>query len=141
MRMMMLVQFPAEPFNTLARNGTVGATMKKILDDAKPEAAYFSERDGKRGCVLIVDVPGGTDIPRLAEPWFLNFNAEVEFRICCLRNWARRIWKRWGRSGAERGELASVPPRSPSARDRGHPTGHSAGVDAGRTAGLETGAT
>jgi hypothetical protein len=84
MRMMMLVQCPAEPFNTLVRNGTVGATMKKILDDTKPEAAYFSERDGKRGCVLIVEVPSASDVPRLAEPWFLSFNAEVELRICML---------------------------------------------------------
>jgi len=60
MRMMMLVNCPIEPFNTLVRNGTAGATMKKILDDIKPEATYF------------------------AEPWFLNFNAEVEFRVCMV---------------------------------------------------------
>jgi hypothetical protein len=81
MRMMMLVQFPIEPFNTAVRNGTAGPTMKKILDDAKPEAAYFGERDGKRGGVLIVDVSKPSDVPRLAEPWFLSFNAEVEFRV------------------------------------------------------------
>ena len=46
MRMMMLVKFPLEPFNTAVRNGTVGPTMKKILDDVKPEAAYFGEREG-----------------------------------------------------------------------------------------------
>jgi hypothetical protein len=101
MRMMMLVQCPAEPFNTLVRNGTVGATMKKILDDTKPEAAYFSERDGKRGCVLIVDVPSAVDVPRLAEPWFLSFNADVEFRICMLpedlgKANLEALGKKWG---------------------------------------------
>lgn len=55
--------------------------MKKILDDAKPEAAYFGEQDGKRGGILIVDVSKPSDVPRLAEPWFLNFNAEVKFRV------------------------------------------------------------
>ena len=84
MRMMMLIQCPPEPFNTRARNGTAGSTMKRILDDTKPEAAYFSERDGKRGAVLIVDVQSPSDVPRLAEPWFLCFSAEVEFRICML---------------------------------------------------------
>jgi hypothetical protein len=84
MRMMMLMQFPIEPFNTLVRNGTMGTAMKKILDDIKPEAAYFSEREGKRGGVLIVDVQSASDVPRLAEPWFLGFNAEVEFRVCML---------------------------------------------------------
>jgi hypothetical protein len=81
MRMMMLVNCPIEPFNTLVRKGTAGATMKKILDDIKPEAAYFGERDGKRGGILIVEVSKPSDMPRLAEPWFLNFNAEVEFRV------------------------------------------------------------
>lgn len=55
--------------------------MKQILDDIKPEAAYFSERDGKRGGILVVNVDSPSDVPRLAEPWFLTFNAEVEFRI------------------------------------------------------------
>jgi len=84
MRMMMLVQCPIEPFNTMVRNGTAGQKMKQILDDIKPEAAYFGEREGKRGGVLIVNVDNPSDVPRLAEPWFLTFNAEVEFRVCML---------------------------------------------------------
>ena len=55
--------------------------MKKILDEIKPEAAYFGERDGKRGGILIVDLNNPSEVPRLAEPWFLTFNAEVEFRV------------------------------------------------------------
>jgi hypothetical protein len=84
MRMMMLVHFPIEPFNTMIRNGSVGSKIKRILDDTKPEAAYFGERDGRRGCELVVDVQSPSDVPRLAEPWFLGFDAEVEFRICML---------------------------------------------------------
>lgn len=84
MRMMMLVQLPLEPFNSLVRNGTAGPAMAKILDDIKPEAAYFGERDGKRGGVLIVNVDKPSDVPRLAEPWFLTFDASVEFRVCML---------------------------------------------------------
>ncbi len=84
MRMMMLAQFPIEPFNSLVRKGTAGAVIKKILEDIKPEAAYFGERDGRRGCELVVDVHSPSDIPRLAEPFFLSFNAEVEFRIIML---------------------------------------------------------
>jgi len=82
MRMMMLVQFPPELFNAAVRNGTLGSKMKQILDAMKPEAAYFSERNGKRGGVFFVNINEPSDVPRLAEPWFLTFNAEVEFRIC-----------------------------------------------------------
>lgn len=81
MRTIMLVQFPIEPFNTLVRGGNVADKIKQILDDAKPESVYFTERDGRRGGILVVDVGSPSDIPRLAEPWFLSFNAEVEFRM------------------------------------------------------------
>ena len=81
MRVLMLLQFPIEPFNTAAKNGTVGAKMRQIMDATKPEAAYFTERDGHRGGILVVNMDKASDIPRFAEPWFLNFNAEVEIRI------------------------------------------------------------
>ena len=56
MRMIVDVNFPLEPFNTLVRNGTVGQKIQQILADLKPEAAYFSERNGKRGGIFIGDV-------------------------------------------------------------------------------------
>jgi hypothetical protein len=81
MRMIMLVQFPLEPFNTFVKNGSIGAKMKQILDAIKPEHVWLSERNGKRGAILIVHVENPADVPRLAEPWFLSLNAEVEFRV------------------------------------------------------------
>jgi hypothetical protein len=81
MRMLMHVQFPLEPFNTAVRDGTVGPKMQRILEAIKPEAAYFSEHRGRRGAVLVVDVKDASAVPVLAEPWFLTFNAEVEFRV------------------------------------------------------------
>jgi hypothetical protein len=84
MRMMMQFECPLEPFNTLVRNGTAGQKIKQILDETKPEAAYFGEREGKRGGIFIVDVANPSDVPRLAEPLFLAFNAEVTFRVCML---------------------------------------------------------
>jgi hypothetical protein len=81
MRMILLVQFPIEPFNTLVRSGAIGEKMRRILDATKPEAAYFTERDGHRGAILVVDLESAADVPRLAEPWFLTFDATVEYRI------------------------------------------------------------
>ncbi|MBZ5590844.1 MAG: panthothenate synthetase [Acidobacteriia bacterium] len=81
MRMLMHVQLPLEPFNTAVRDGTAGQKMQRILEAIKPEAAYFSEQNGKRGGTLVVNVKDPSDVPMLAEPWFLTFNAEVEFRI------------------------------------------------------------
>ena len=81
MRMLMHVQFPLEPFNSAVRDGSVGQKMHRILEAIKPEAAYFTEQNGHRGGTLVVDVKEASDVPRLAEPWFLMFNAHVEFRI------------------------------------------------------------
>jgi len=81
MRMMMLFQLPIEPFNSAVKDGTIAAKMKKILEAIKPEQTWFTEREGKRGGIMLVNVDSPSDIPRLAEPWFLTFNAEVEFRI------------------------------------------------------------
>jgi len=81
MRMLMHLQFPLEPFNSAVRDGSAGPKIQKILEAIKPEAAYFSEQDGRRGGTLVVNVNDSSDVPSLAEPFFLTFNAEVEFRV------------------------------------------------------------
>jgi len=77
----MNIRIPHEPFNTAARQGTVGATLQRIIEEAKPEAVYFTEQNGTRGAVMIVEMSDASEIPALAEPWFLSFNADCEFRI------------------------------------------------------------
>ena len=81
MRMLMHVTLPLEPFNSAVHDGTIGSKMQKIMDSIKPEAAYFTEQNGKRGAMLIVNLKDPADVPKFAEPWFLTFNAEVEFRV------------------------------------------------------------
>jgi hypothetical protein len=81
MRMLIDFNFPLEPFNTLVRNGTVGQKIQQILEEIKPEAVYFSERGGKRGGIMIVDVADPSKVPAIAEPLFLTFNASVKFHI------------------------------------------------------------
>jgi hypothetical protein len=78
MRMLVQVKMPHEPFNTAVRDGSAAQKMKRILDETKPEAAYFTEFGGLRTAILIVDVADPSKIPGIAEPWFLTFNAEVE---------------------------------------------------------------
>ena len=81
MKMLLTVEIPHEPFNTLVRNGQAGAIIGRILDAIKPEMAYFTEQDGRRGALLVVDVQNPSDVPRFAEPFFLNFEADCKFRI------------------------------------------------------------
>jgi hypothetical protein len=81
MRMLMNVTIPHHTFNAAVKDGTASAKLNKILAAIKPEAVYFTEQNGKRGAVLVVNLPDDSQVPALAEPWFLTFEAEVEIRI------------------------------------------------------------
>jgi hypothetical protein len=81
MRMLIHVKLPPERFNDYVKDGSVGAKMKSIFDEIKPEAVYFTEYGGCRGAVIIADVADPSAVPKIAEPWFLLFNAGVEFHV------------------------------------------------------------
>jgi hypothetical protein len=81
MRMLLNVSFPHEPFNELVRKGKIGATLDGILKGINPEAVYFTEHDGKRAAIIIVDVKEPSSVPAIAEPFFLKFQADLRFQI------------------------------------------------------------
>ena len=64
--------------NAATRDGTMGTKIAAILDDLKPEAAYFLAEDGNRTAVLFLDIQDPSQLPAVAEPWFLLFNARIE---------------------------------------------------------------
>ncbi|HXH28937.1 MAG TPA: panthothenate synthetase [Candidatus Polarisedimenticolia bacterium] len=81
MRVLLHAKFPHEQFNAAVRDGSAGKKINRILEESRPEAAYFTEYGGRRGAVLIINVEEASQIPRFAEPWFLTFNADVEFHL------------------------------------------------------------
>ena len=85
MRMLMKIGMPHEPFNTLVRKGRADAILQKILKDIKPEAAYFTEINGQRTVILIVNMKEASRIPSLAEPFFLQFNGDCKFHPVMLQ--------------------------------------------------------
>lgn len=101
MRMLMHVKIPHQEFNAAIRAGTIGKKMEAILAATKPEAVYFTNYDGKRGAIMIVDLKDASGVPALAEPWFLGFNAEVDFHIVMTpedlgRAGLDELAKKWG---------------------------------------------
>jgi len=80
MRMLLRVSIPVAAGNAAAQNGALGTTIQRILDELKPEAAYFSEDDGERTGYIFFDMKDSSQLPAVAEPWFLAFNARLTVR-------------------------------------------------------------
>lgn len=79
MRCLLKVSIPVETGNAAIADGSLPRTIEAIISEVKPEAAYFAEDDGKRTGFIFLDVKDPSQIPAIAEPWFLAFNAHVEF--------------------------------------------------------------
>ncbi len=79
MRMMLRWTVPVERGNETIKDGSLAQTIESLLEELKPEAAYFWPENGKRAGMMFFDMADPTQIPQIAEPLFLNVNAAVEF--------------------------------------------------------------
>jgi hypothetical protein len=79
MRFLVKVQWDVQAGNALARRGALGSTVESILEEQKPEAAYFTAENGKRTGLLFMNLESASQIPAIAEPWFLSTDAAIEF--------------------------------------------------------------
>ena len=61
-------------------NGSLGSTIQRILAELKPEAAYFAEENGERTGFIVFDMKDSSQLPAIAEPWFLAFHAHLRVR-------------------------------------------------------------
>ncbi len=76
MRFLIKVSFPVEAGNAAAKDDF--KAIRQILEQQRPEAAYFIAEGGKRTGILIMDMKDASEIPAIAEPWFLAMNASFE---------------------------------------------------------------
>lgn len=80
MRIMMKVSIPVEAGNHAVKSKKLGQTIRSILAEQKPEAVYFGTENGERTAFIFLNLQDGAEIPKLAEPWFLAFNASVDLQ-------------------------------------------------------------
>jgi len=79
MRMMLRWMVPVERGNETIKDGTLAKTIESLLNELKPEAAYFWPEAGERAGMMVFDMADPAQIPQIAEPLFLNVDAAVEF--------------------------------------------------------------
>jgi len=101
MKMLAFIKIPHEPFNTLVKTGRAGEIIGRIVEELRPESIYFTEQGGTRGAVALFEIENSSRIPYFAEPFFLNFNADCEFRIAMSPEDLRiaglnELGKKWG---------------------------------------------
>lgn len=79
MRTLLKVTMDVVASNKAIMDGSLPKIMQSTMDKIKPEASYFTAIDGCRSCLMVFDLKDPSDIPMIAEPFFLNMNAKVEF--------------------------------------------------------------
>jgi hypothetical protein len=98
--MLLHAKIPHEEFNAALRNGSAEKKIKQILEEIKAEAVFFTEYDGRRGAIMIININDPSEVPKFAEPWFLSFKADVQFHIAMTpeelgRAGVEKLAKKW----------------------------------------------
>ena len=81
MRFLISCRFPTEEANAAIKSGNFPQTIQSILEELKPEAAYFTDRDGARGGFLIVNMDDASQLPAVAEPLFFGMDATIKVQL------------------------------------------------------------
>jgi hypothetical protein len=79
MRMMARVEFGLEKGNEVLKSGAIQDIFNKVMDQLKPEAAYFGPVNGTRGCYLVVDMDDSAQLPAFSETLFAEMHAKIEW--------------------------------------------------------------
>jgi len=55
--------------------------LSKRVASPSPEAIYFTGNQSGRGAVGVYDFADGSQVPAVGEPWFLTFDAHIEYSV------------------------------------------------------------
>ena len=81
MRFMLSFGIPTEKANALIKNGSFPQTIQSIMEDLQPEAAYFTDVDGGRGGIFILNIDDTSQLPGMAEPLLHAMDATIKLQL------------------------------------------------------------
>jgi hypothetical protein len=79
MKYIMKIRMSIERGNEALSDPQFGHKMNDLLAEIKAEAAYFTTVHGQRGGYVVLNINDASEIPAIAEPFFLWLNADIEF--------------------------------------------------------------
>ena len=78
MRVLVRAMIPTVAGNKMVKDPNFLKNLEEYLQKFNCEAAYFTEVNGSRTMVLILDLPSTDMIPAIVEPLFQGYDANVE---------------------------------------------------------------
>jgi hypothetical protein len=78
MRFMITCLIPVEEGNQSAKAASLHSTIHSIMEELKPEAAYFFDIEGVRGGYIVVNIDDASQISAIAETLFVGLGATIE---------------------------------------------------------------
>ena len=81
MRFLLRATLPTDVVNEVMHDEQFMATIQRIMDDIKPEAAYFTLENGARTAYVVVDLPDAASMVKVCEPFYQSLSADVELML------------------------------------------------------------
>jgi hypothetical protein len=78
MCIMIKFRFPVDAGNSSVRSGKVGKVFQQIMEELKPEAAYFFPVGGEGAGLFVVEMQESSQVAERAERFFFGLNARIE---------------------------------------------------------------
>ena len=78
MRFMITCRIPVEKGEELAKAGSLHSTIQSIMEELKPEDAYFSDIEGGRSGYIVVNMDDASQISAIAQTLFLGLGAAIQ---------------------------------------------------------------
>jgi hypothetical protein len=76
--MIMRVIIPADKGTAALKDGSMMPALQAVMDQLKPEAAYFFPSHGQRTALFVFDMPSGADLVPTVEPFWMALGADIE---------------------------------------------------------------
>ena len=102
MRTLVRIVFDVAASNKAVKEGSLPAILQSTMERLRPEASYFHTMDGCRACFMVFDMKDSSEMPVIAEPFFTDLHAKVDFCPVMNADDLQRGLKMWEQQALSR---------------------------------------